>query len=532
MRVCAVSSAGLNRAVRSFNQRSWLKQGMWPGSFLWFSAILESFSEQWTGRVLDRRLAIKDYACIGQVKEVFGAFDCLIGASCFEEIRIVMEEGYAKAGPAYLRHYASLCETKCNEWLRFARSVAARGTQLKGLSENEIADVVRQYFVHLRENGAFMDTIIVLADLLGDVVGKEVETVLKQSGIDDPEAYRLVLDVHSPPLRPTNVVLAERSLRQLAEHVCESSRLRDLFAMASSQAVAVSIESEDEGVHRLIQKHVRRFGWLSTYSFIGEPLTAEQVVRLVQERMEQGMGWEEKPKCGELEERVKAVSISAQLRELLDVTRTLAYVNATKDDVHQITWRDIQPLVQVIARHLSCATTDLLLYTPHELESSLRKRRPQVDRLASRGEGWALLKTQNSLYVIQGAADLSSFRSAIKSPVPSDIRKLVGTPIFPGIVCGKARLVLTAADCDKVKAGDILVATNTSPDFIPAMHRAAAFVTDTGNLICHAVIAAREFRRPCVISTQIATQVLHDGESVEVDGAAGTVTRLDVDRQS
>jgi len=77
-----------------------------------------------------------------------------------------------------------------------------------------------------------------------------------------------------------------------------------------------------------------------------------------------------------------------------------------------------------------------------------------------------------------------------------------------------------------VKVGDVLVATDTNPDFIPAMRRASAFVTDAGNLICHAVIAAREFKKPCVIATRIATQVLKEGEWVDVDGASGVVTRL------
>jgi pyruvate,water dikinase len=107
-----------------------------------------------------------------------------------------------------------------------------------------------------------------------------------------------------------------------------------------------------------------------------------------------------------------------------------------------------------------------------------------------------------------------------------DAPTLQGRPIVSGRVRGRARVVLTASDGDRVATGDILVATNTNPDFIPAMRRAAAFVTDTGNLICHAVIAAREFHKPCVISTQIATQVIVDGEWLEVDGETGLVTRL------
>jgi hypothetical protein len=64
MRTSIQEHDGLRSVVQAFNERRWLKQGTWPGSFLWFAAILESFSEEWTGRVLNSGLAIRDYACI------------------------------------------------------------------------------------------------------------------------------------------------------------------------------------------------------------------------------------------------------------------------------------------------------------------------------------------------------------------------------------------------------------------------------------------------------------------------------------
>jgi len=63
----------------------------------------------------------------------------------------------------------------------------------------------------------------------------------------------------------------------------------------------------------------------------------------------------------------------------------------------------------------------------------------------------------------------------------------------------------------------------TTPDFMPAMQKAAAFVTDEGGITCHAGIVARELKKPCVIGTKIATQVFKDGDLVEVDAGQGTV---------
>jgi pyruvate,water dikinase len=76
---------------------------------------------------------------------------------------------------------------------------------------------------------------------------------------------------------------------------------------------------------------------------------------------------------------------------------------------------------------------------------------------------------------------------------------------------------------DSVVEGEILVVPMTTPDYLPAMQKAAAFVTDEGGVICHAAIVAREMKKPCVIGTKKATTVFHNGDIVEVDGFTGFV---------
>ena len=73
--------------------------------------------------------------------------------------------------------------------------------------------------------------------------------------------------------------------------------------------------------------------------------------------------------------------------------------------------------------------------------------------------------------------------------------------------------------------GEVLVAPMTSPDWVPAIRRAAALVTDGGGMTCHAAIVSRELGVPCVVGTRTATTVLRDGELVTVDGASGRGTR-------
>ena len=74
-----------------------------------------------------------------------------------------------------------------------------------------------------------------------------------------------------------------------------------------------------------------------------------------------------------------------------------------------------------------------------------------------------------------------------------------------------------------LKPGDVLVAETTAPPWTPLFATAAAIVTNTGGILSHCAVVAREYRIPAVVGTGIATQVIRDGQTVEVDGDKGIV---------
>jgi pyruvate,water dikinase len=76
------------------------------------------------------------------------------------------------------------------------------------------------------------------------------------------------------------------------------------------------------------------------------------------------------------------------------------------------------------------------------------------------------------------------------------------------------------------KKGEILVSAMTMQNYMPAMKKASAFVTDEGGITCHASIVSREMKKPCVIGTKIATQTLKNGDYIEVDADNGIVKIL------
>ena len=106
------------------------------------------------------------------------------------------------------------------------------------------------------------------------------------------------------------------------------------------------------------------------------------------------------------------------------------------------------------------------------------------------------------------------------------ITTLKGSVGSQGFVRGIVKVCFTSKDLSKVNEGDILVAKMTSVDFVPAMKKAAAFVTNEGGITCHAAIVAREMGIPCIIGTKIATTVLKDNDFVEVDANKGIIKIL------
>jgi pyruvate, water dikinase len=99
-----------------------------------------------------------------------------------------------------------------------------------------------------------------------------------------------------------------------------------------------------------------------------------------------------------------------------------------------------------------------------------------------------------------------------------------GLSAAPGSASGPVRVLLRPEDGNRLADGEVLVAPMTNPDWLPTIRRAAALVTETGGMTCHAAIVARELGVPCVVGARNATTELHDGTMVTVDGARGQVT--------
>ncbi len=135
---------------------------------------------------------------------------------------------------------------------------------------------------------------------------------------------------------------------------------------------------------------------------------------------------------------------------------------------------------------------------------------------------WAM--AAGATYLVQ-SRPITTLAERPAAPADKAERRLLvsGLAASAGAASGSVRVLHSPAEADALLPGEVLVAPMTSPDWVPAMRRAAALVTDGGGMTCHAAIVSRELGVPCVVGARNATTVLRDGEVVTVDGARGEV---------
>ena len=137
---------------------------------------------------------------------------------------------------------------------------------------------------------------------------------------------------------------------------------------------------------------------------------------------------------------------------------------------------------------------------------------------------WAFEK--DMLFLLQ-ARPITTLGNAdeVAGDASSDLGDVLvrGLGASPGMASGTVKIILDIDELDKIKDGDIMVTTMTTPDMVPAMRRASVIVTDEGGVTCHASIISRELGIPCVVGTGDATATLEENSGVTLDGKKGLV---------
>lgn len=326
---------------------------------------------------------------------------------------------------------------------------------------------------------------------LAKTIENRVITILKEKGVTESAMQTVLLDITTP--EKINAPLAE----QIALHT-----------------LAKRMSDPQFDLEIALDEHTAQFAFLG----YREPFAVGYTKEFFRARLSDVLT---NPPNTHVSEH--HFSLTAEEQALVDLMKEFVYFRNYRTEKLYEALYYIEPIWSLVAHEYTLSDKhDLSYYLMSEVNDLFRENKKVPDTvIANRKEHFGILLHNNSWKYLDGnvVVALKQERNAHVTAATA----LKGTPACKGIVSGTARIVLSASEQDKIQPGDILITNMTTPDFLPSMKRAAAFVTDEGGITCHAAIVAREMKKPCVIGTKTATVSFKDGDRITVDANTGTV---------
>lgn len=187
----------------------------------------------------------------------------------------------------------------------------------------------------------------------------------------------------------------------------------------------------------------------------------------------------------------------------------------------------IYRVLHEIPRRFNVDYNDLLYYYPDEIIALLKNGDiVDTDIIKKRHQGITYLIEDGKVKEFIGDEAKRILEEYVLSTRKKEnVNKIVGIPASKGKIHGIVFVTKIVREANEtLPSGHILVTSMTSVDYVPAMRRAAAIITDDGGITCHAAVLGRELGIPCIVGTKIATTVLKTGDKIEMDATKGIIT--------
>ncbi len=286
-----------------------------------------------------------------------------------------------------------------------------------------------------------------------------------------------------------------------------------------------------------IEKHRRNYLWVN-YGYTGTPVPSlanyqKRITKLKKGRKKsrqllQELQTERRKIKLSQKKLSQQLHLDQKTKYLFKTARTFMFLKAYRWGIEFKAIYVYDLLFSELGKRLGFTKQQFHYMTPQEiigLGQGEKVDKKEINRRIKTLFAYTYIRGKNNFYYGKKAKQL--FKGNLyQEEIDKSVKQFPGMATFLGKVKGTVKIVNTPEEMDKVRKGDILVSIATNPSIVPAMSKAAAFVTDTGGITCHAAIVAREMKKPCIIGTKIATKVLKDGDKVMVDANKGIVKKI------
>jgi len=227
-----------------------------------------------------------------------------------------------------------------------------------------------------------------------------------------------------------------------------------------------------------------------------------------------------------LQKRKEAIKkLSTKEREMADLAASLTYLkDYYKSSINEMEYY-AEPFFLEIVKRTGKNIDFIKDLLPEETISLLSGKKIDTKIVEDRTKSSISISVHDIHSVLSGKeADYFEKKYLIFSS--SDVKEFRGRVACKGFVKGHAKIILSPADFGKFNKGDIIVAPNTSPDYVPLMKKAAAIIAEEGGLTAHASVVSRELGVPCIVGITRASTIFKDNEMLEVDANKGIIKRI------
>lgn len=293
-------------------------------------------------------------------------------------------------------------------------------------------------------------------------------------------------------------------------------------------------EKLSPGAKKDIEKHLVRFGYINRGLATSKPYTFRDITKRIAE------AWQSKETLDELiyysspkkivdeyQEALETVKPDTAFRKTITQARLHSYTRNRRVEAFFLGDYGASFMYNEIARRARFNLRWIMDVSVPEMYGALHgKPLPSKIEMHRRMKNYAMVVRNADTKLITDPVQIKKLEKKYFVAVQHANVIQGRMACLGGIIRGHAKICMDKAEIGKVKRGDILVAQYTTPDFVPAMEKAAAIVADQGGLSSHAAIVSRELGVPCVIGTENGTRVIKDNDLLEVDARTGLVKIL------
>lgn len=424
----------------------------------------------------------------------------------------------------FLPHIFECVQNAAEKFISFSKRLSE--DELKRDSNNELKEKFKRYCeLYERAAGPALPMGF-LGEMVMVPVLKERVWPLLAGEMSYPEFTKII----SLPSKITIVAQERIDLLKIAKKIYDNKLCKEFFEQNSSLRCISFLEGEYTFLLEDIEKHSTQYIWLLKTLLSGEDYTILRIIGRLQELIKNNPQEELERITQETQKRKEELN---QLCEKLPLK--------FKQDIilfqEVFYFRDVRLMwlnegchysmhfLQEIAKRLGITYEEIIYLLPQEIEKGLIEGltvpKPEIQK---RIEKYAMVMENHKIMLYAGE-EVEQHR--VKKNGKEGIIEVKGHSASQGKARGRVIIVKDWSELHKVKKGHILITKLTTPDFVVAMEKAAAIVTDLGGITSHAAIVSRELGVPCIIGTEIATQVFKDGDLVDVDATEGIIRKID-----